>query len=80
MSGTPLLSTRLLGIPKDYYEFVYWIDDESKEGIKNILKSILKKSKEELYLFGNQAKEFAVINKSNIVQGRRIVEFLMRFV
>lgn len=32
-SGIPLLTTKLLGMPEEYYEYVYLFDDESVEGM-----------------------------------------------
>ena len=75
-SGTPVLSTRLLGIPSEYDDYLYWFNDESVEGMSETLVKILGKSEEELVSFGIRAKDFVFSSKSNVVQGKRIVNFV----
>jgi glycosyltransferase involved in cell wall biosynthesis len=40
-SGTPVLSTRLPGIPDEYEPHLCWIDDDSVEGIRAALERVL---------------------------------------
>lgn len=75
-SGTPMITTRLPGMPLEYYDYVYVFDDESIEGMAHTLKSILQKSDNELKDFGSRAKQFVLDNKSNVMQARRILDFL----
>ena len=63
-------------MPDDYLPYVYLIKNESLEGIYSILLDILSKSKEELHEFGNNAKEFVLLNKNNLIQGKKITEFI----
>ena len=74
-SGTPVLTTKLKGIPKDYDKYLFWFDDESIEGMSEKLKQILQLSAEELDRFGKCAKDYVMKNKNNIIQGKRIIEF-----
>lgn len=76
VSGTPLLTTRLPGMPQEYYQYVYLFDDESVQGMSHKLKSLLSKTDEELHNFGWLAKEFVLNIKSNKRQGKRIYEFM----
>lgn len=76
VSGTPLLTTPLPGMPKDYNPFVYLFEDESVEGMYKTIKSLLSKPKEELHEFGLKAKTFVLNIKSNYKQASRIVEFI----
>lgn len=75
VSGTPLLTTPLPGMPEEYKRYAYLFDDESTDGIYETLKLLLSKSKEELHEFGNRAKQFVLTNKSNIVQAKRVLSF-----
>ena len=63
-SGTPLLTTRLPGMPADYYPYVYLFDDETTEAMTTKLNSVLTKSEEELEEKGKAAKKF-VFSKKN---------------
>jgi len=74
VSGTPVLTTKLPGMPKEYEEYVYLIEDESENGIKECLIDILSKSAEELYSKGKKAKKFVLTEKNNVVQGEKILK------
>lgn len=74
-SGTPVCSTRLRGIPKEYENYIYWIEDESVLGIANTLSFVLNKKQEELESFGRNAKLFVDKNKNKYIQGEKIVDF-----
>lgn len=76
VSGTPLASTRLPGIPDEYFNYIYSFEDETKDGIKSSLHSILNLNSKELQEKGKQAFEYVIREKTNIKQGKRIVEFL----
>ncbi|NLY71820.1 MAG: glycosyltransferase family 4 protein [Clostridiales bacterium] len=74
-SGTPVLSTRLAGIPKDYNNYLYWFDIETEDGMAAKLSEIMGKSKNELQCFGKKAQKYVIENKSNILQAGRIFSF-----
>lgn len=70
-SGIPLLTTKLPGIPPEYFGFVYLFEKESVEGYCNSLKNVLEKSKDEMINFGKKAKKFVLENKSNKIQSQK---------
>jgi glycosyltransferase involved in cell wall biosynthesis len=78
-SGTPVLTTMLEGIPKEYFDFVYYIKDESVEGIRKSLLNLLEKSNEELHSFGRDAQNYVLSQKNNERQAKRILEFISKF-
>lgn len=71
-TGTPVLTTILPGMPKEYYDYVYLIRDETVEGIANTLNQIINKPIEELHETGLKAKQFVLKEKNNIIQARKI--------
>lgn len=75
-SGTPLLTTELPGIPKEYFEHCYSIREEDVDGMKKALSEVLSKSNEELIDKGFDAYQFVLNHKSNVIQGKRIIDFL----
>lgn len=75
-SGTPLLTTRLPGMPKEYDSYVYLFNEETQEGFLKVLEKILHKSDRELFKKGQVAKEFAINKKNNIVQAKKLLEFI----
>lgn len=76
-SGRPVITTRLSSIPNDYFDYMYFIDDESPEGLANMLVNIRAKSSIELKEFGSSAREFVLTKKNHKVQGMRIVDFIL---
>lgn len=75
-SGTPLLTTKLPGMPKEYYPYVFLFEKETIDGYAATIKKVLSYSEQELIDFGRKGREFVLKNKNNITQGERILEFL----
>ena len=75
-SGTPVATTVLPGMPEAYHPYVYLLREESAEGIGNALKEILANSDEELFQKGNEAREFILNTRNNVIQARKILESL----
>ena len=76
VSGTPVLTTKLPGMPREYYEYVFLFEQESVAGYSEKLKEVLSLSEEELSLLGEKAKRFVLEKKNNIVQAERLVTLL----
>lgn len=77
-SGTPLLTTRLPGIPDDYAPYVFYFDEETKEGFINKLGEVLAMTDEELHAFGLNAQAFVLHQKNNIAQAGRILNLIQQ--
>lgn len=75
-SGTPVLTTKLPGMPADHLEHVYLIEDESADGIASVLKELLTKSEEELFEKGKRAKDFVLKEKNNKKQAQKVLEMM----
>jgi glycosyltransferase involved in cell wall biosynthesis len=74
-SGTPVITTRLKGIPDEYDNYLTYIRDESIEGFKDILEECINK-KSELENLGISARSFVKNEKNHIVQSKKIAMFL----
>lgn len=77
VSGTPLLTTKLPGIPDEYFQYVYHFDGEDINSMALKIAEVLEKSMPELCHYGEIARLFALQRKSNIAQGNRIVRFVL---
>lgn len=75
-SGTPILTTKLPGIPKEYFDYCFTIQQEDVQGVMDALTEILSMSQDELIEKGLSAYKFVLENKSNIIQGRKIIDFV----
>ena len=76
VSGTPLLTTKLSGIPKEYFNYVYTFEEDTVDSMTDALNNILCLKEEELIYKGKKAREYVLKNKNNIIQGQRIIDFL----
>lgn len=74
-SGTPLLTTKLPGMPKEYYPYVFLFEEETIDGYADAISEALALSESELSTLGESAKQFVLQHKNNIEQARRISEF-----
>lgn len=76
VSGTPMLTTKLPGMPQEYYPYVYLIKDESPNGIADALKQIFAEPLEQRQAKAKEARAFVLEYKSNVVQAAKIIHFL----
>ena len=77
-SGTPLLTTRLEGIPEEYFDYVFVAQDNTEPELDNALRQALSMTDDELAQMGEKARQFIITQKNPAVQCRRILEFLHR--
>ena len=75
-SGTPVLTTVLPGMPKEYHPYVYLLEDETAEGIAGMLTEVLANSDEELFRKGCEARRFVLEEKNNVIQAKKILDML----
>lgn len=76
VSGTPVLTTLLPGMPKDYISYVYILQEETIEGMASKLRELLLKPQNELLEFGLRAKQWMLTNKSSKAQVKKIINFI----
>lgn len=76
VSGTPVVTFPLSGMPKEYHNFVFLFEDETVENMAKTIRNILSLSKESLHEKGKNAKSFVIQNKNNYKQAERILTFI----
>ncbi|WP_426245539.1 glycosyltransferase [Nocardioides sp. LHG3406-4] len=72
-SGTPVVTTRLPGMPAEYYDHVLTIDQPGPEGVRLALGAAFASTLEELNARGAAGRAFVLQHKNNVTQARRIV-------
>lgn len=75
-TGTPVLTTCLPGMPNEYRQYVYLLEDESATGICEALRKLLLKDVAELHEKGKLAKEFVLSAKNNVQQARNLLRII----
>ena len=76
LSETPLLTTRLEGIPKEYEPHVFFAEGNSPQQLANALKMALSCSDDELFGKGEKAKEFIVKEKNAKIQSAKVMTLI----
>lgn len=76
LSGTPLLTTKLRGIPNDYYNYIFTVDDNSSASLAETLRDILSYSNERLNEIGLIAQEYIINEKNSQRQVAKILDFI----
>ena len=75
-SGTPVLTTRVGGMPPEYYNYVYFIEDETPDGIAAAIKNTLDRTEQERADFGAQARTFVEREKNYRYMTEQVRRFL----
>ena len=75
-SGTPVLTTRVGGMPTEYYDYFRFIDDETPAGIAKAVEDAFALSDAERTQLGECAKEFAAREKNYKAMTQKVLDFL----
>ena len=75
-TGTAVVTTRLPGVPTEYFDYVYTFDEVSVACYKETLERLLATDISVLNAKGKSAQEFVRNNKNNVVQTQRIVKLI----
>lgn len=73
VSGTPVLSTKLPGIPKEYYNYIYTIQDDTVNGIFESMERVIEINPSLRKEKGKRSRDFVLADKNKKKQGERIV-------
>lgn len=73
VSGTPLLTTKLPGMPSEYYPYVYLFEQETTDGYASKLMEVMSQDETALSEKGTAAKEFVLDRKNNVAQASRVL-------
>ena len=76
VSGTSTLTSNLPGMPEEYKQYVYLIEDETVGGLTNMLRVVLSKTKKELHQKGMVVKDFVLHNKNKVIQAKKIIDMI----
>lgn len=75
-SGTPVLMSPLPSMPKEYKQYLYLFEDESVEGMMQMIKNVCSLSVSELSNKGKAARTFIISNKSSKLQVQHILKLI----
>ncbi len=76
VSGNPVISTVIEGIPDEYFEHLVALPDIRSETIAEKIRFIGDMTAEERCTFGTAARDFVLENKNNVAQMKRVLDFI----
>ncbi|MGN1480016.1 MAG: glycosyltransferase [Acutalibacteraceae bacterium] len=76
LSGTPVLTTELKGIPNEYYNYVFSVKDNNTVNLRKKMDEILNLPTEALVANGVKAQQFILTEKSSEYQTAKITKFI----
>lgn len=78
ISGTPMIGYKLVGIPTDYYECMYTVNQETPEDMASVINHVLSLPQSELDAKARSAYNFIMKNKTAKKQASKLIEFLKK--
>lgn len=75
-AGIPILSTRLKGIPNEYFEYVNVIESFSVQAVADAFSKFCQESKADLSARAERGRLWALEVKSEQAVGKRVIEFM----
>lgn len=76
LSGTPVASTRLPGIPNEYFNVMYGFKGDDVKSIMKGLEEILNVSDEQRLVIGRKGHDYVFQEKNNIVMAKKVVNLI----
>lgn len=76
LSGTPMIGYKLSGIPHEYYDYYYTVEDDSLVSLSDCINRVMSLSAEDLMIKGKNAQDFILMNKTSKCQVRNILDYL----
>lgn len=76
-TGRPVLTSKLKGIPSEYFKYLYTLESETINGIKELIEYVFSLPCEEVDNKADKALEFVINKKNNRVQAKRLWKFLI---
>lgn len=76
LSGRPVLTTVLPGIPDEYHPFLFLVRDETPEGMAAVIEEVCEDDPADLARRGERAREFVLREKNWRRQSGRVYNFI----
>lgn len=75
VSGNPVISTRILGIPDEYFDYLVPLEGITPEDIASSIKKVAQMNSFEREELGRRGRLFILNEKNNVAQARKIIKF-----
>lgn len=78
LSGTPVLTTRIPGIPDSYQPYLLWFDEEDADSMAKKIEEIMNIPAEQLEKIGKRAYIYVRDEKNSLAQSAKLLSFAER--
>ncbi|NLL06779.1 MAG: glycosyltransferase family 4 protein [Clostridiaceae bacterium] len=79
LTGKPVIAYKLDGIPPEYDNFFFYVENDTIEALTNTMERVLSMTEEERSAFGKKGREFVLKEKNNYSASRKIIEMIQRY-
>jgi glycosyltransferase involved in cell wall biosynthesis len=79
LSGTPCIIKPLPGIPDEYYNYIFMVQDDKIASLKNKIEEVCSLSDSELKNRGESAKAFVLEKKNYTIQTKKMTDMFKAF-
>lgn len=76
LTGIPVIAYKLDGIPDEYDEYFYYVEDNSIVTLTRTLEKILSMSETERVEYGSKARDFVLREKNNYKSSKKIIDMI----
>lgn len=77
ISGNPVLSFDIKGIPEEYFNYLVKMEDVSPKSIAEAIKKVADMPEEQRIALGESSKSFVIENKNKNAQAKRILDAIV---
>lgn len=78
LTGRPVVAYKLDGIPDEYDDFFYYVDNNSIDSLSKKIKEVLLITEEEKKMRGIKAREFVLKEKNSNSASEKIIDMILR--
>lgn len=75
-SGKPIIMHKLDGIPNEYDDYIFFVEENSAASLRDKICEVCGKSSDELHELGIKGRKFVFEKKNNISQANKLLEML----
>ncbi len=76
VSGNPVISTKIKGIPDEYFDYLVSLDSITPAEIAEAIKKIADMDAAERKALGESGRRFVLDEKNNVAQAKKMIEFV----
>lgn len=78
LTGRPVIAYKLDGIPDEYNDYFYYVEDDSIDSFTRKIEEVLLMDEETRNEFGNRARFYVLKEKNNVSASRKIIEMIQK--